>query len=57
MRTTVKHPKTDLSVMTEHESKHLRIRGHLRAFHGYVATEDDALAKLNRLHDEAHRNK
>lgn len=55
MRTVVKHPKTDLSVMTEHEAKHLKLRGHLRAFHGYVASDEDALTKLNRLHDEAHR--
>jgi hypothetical protein len=55
MRTVVKHPKTDLSTMTKHEEKFLVMKGHLRSFHGYVASEDDPLAKLNRMHDEAHR--
>lgn len=53
----MKHPKTDLSQMTPSEKKHWIMRGHLRSFHAYAASDDEALTRLNRMHDEAHRIK
>jgi hypothetical protein len=49
-----KHPKTDLRTISKHEEQSLIYRGHLRAFHGYVAPEGEALTSLKRRHNEEH---
>lgn len=54
MRTTEKHPKTDLSPMSKHEREWLTYSTHLAAFHTYHAPESESLASLKRRHNEAH---
>lgn len=53
MRTLEKHDAKSLAQMTKYESDHLLLQGHLRSFHAYWPN-DDSLAKLKKLHAEAH---
>jgi hypothetical protein len=46
-----------MSYVTPSELKHVRLRGHMRAYHNRVYSDRDPFAPMKREHDRQHAKK